>query len=253
MSRRKLIAGNWKMNLSMAEAITLASDIARQPSESVDIAVIPPFPWIVPVQEALGESEILIGAQNCHWEDSGAFTGEVSARMLSDLCDFTLAGHSERRHIFNESDEQVGLKVSAIARTGMQSVLCVGETIGERRAGDAKTVVARQLGTGLGDIGYGAITSVTIAYEPVWAIGTGAAATSEDAQEMCAFIRSWLAQRFGDAGASVRVLYGGSMNPANAAELLGRPDVDGGLVGGASLNAETFLEIVAAAETIRSL
>jgi triosephosphate isomerase (TIM) len=248
MPRRMLIAGNWKMNLVVDEAVALATEIAQGSTTGVDVAIAPPFPWLVPVRHALGDSRVLLGAQNCHWETSGAFTGEVSARMIAGTCDFILAGHSERRHVFHESDDDVARKLAAILDANLMAILCVGETIDERQSGDAVTVVTRQLETALNAFSGDAASAITVAYEPVWAIGTGVAATSSDAQEMCSMVRSWLSSRFGDDGERVRILYGGSMTPANASELLQQPDIDGGLIGGASLKAGSFLEIVAAAE-----
>jgi triosephosphate isomerase len=250
-----LIAGNWKMNLGRDEAVAQASTLAHDANAAagVEVAVFPPFPWLLPVREALAGSGILLGAQNCHQLASGAFTGEVSAPMLAPICDLILAGHSERRQLFGETDELVGQKVDAILTAGARAVLCVGETLAQREAGGAQEIVTRQLAAGLGGEVKSAIERIVVAYEPVWAIGTGVAATADDAQTMCGAIRQWLAQRFGAAGAAVQVLYGGSVTPDNAAELFGRPDIDGGLVGGASLRAESFGRIVAAGVASRSL
>jgi triosephosphate isomerase (TIM) len=249
MSRRQLIAGNWKMNLGRDDAVNLAAAVASAADGAdCDVALFPPFPWLIPVKDAVGNAQVMIGAQNCHWEEKGAFTGEVAAPMLRDICRLVLAGHSERRHVFGETDEQVGMKVAAILRSGIDPVLCVGETIDERNAAAAGDVVTRHLGTGLAQVADDQIHRLTIAYEPVWAIGTGVAATPDDAQEMCALIRAWMAQRYGAVGREVRVLYGGSMTADNAAELLGREDVDGGLVGGASLSAASFATIIASAK-----
>jgi len=253
MKRRLLIAGNWKMNLTLPDAETLARDVALATPESIDVALFPPFPWLTPVKDALAGSAVKIGAQNCHWEPSGAFTGEVSASMLAGICDFILAGHSERRHVFGESDDVVARKVAAIVKAGLRPILCVGETLDERRAGGAAAVVTRQLASGFGDLSAADVSVVAIAYEPVWAIGTGVAATTRDAQDMCATVRRWLADRFGDIGAGAKVLYGGSMTGDNARELLSQPDVDGGLVGGASLKADSFSAIVAAGESVAAM
>jgi triosephosphate isomerase len=249
MSRGMLVAGNWKMNLDRREAIALAGGLAgaAKPDSNVEVAVFPPFPWIVPVRDIVANLNIAVGAQHCHTEKSGAFTGEVSAGMLADVCDYILAGHSERRHVFGESDETVGAKVTAILATSAKPVLCVGETLDERQAGQAQAVVARQLAAGLSSVDADSVARLTIAYEPVWAIGTGVAATADDAQEMCAFVRGWLAERFGADGREVRVLYGGSVSSDNAATLFERDDIDGALVGGASLKADSFRAIVAAA------
>ncbi len=249
MSRGYLVAGNWKMNLDRREAIALAGSLAgvAQPSGNVELAVFPPFPWIVPVRDIVANLHIAVGAQHCHTETFGAFTGEVSATMLADICEYILAGHSERRHVFGESDDMVGEKVSAILRTSSRPILCVGETLNERQSGKAEAVVARQLDAGLAGVDGGDVSRLTIAYEPVWAIGTGVAATANDAQQMCAFVRQWLSQRFGATGGDLRVLYGGSVSPDNAASLFSQVDIDGALVGGASLKADSFRAIARAA------
>jgi triosephosphate isomerase len=248
MSRRMIVAGNWKMNLSRSEAVELARAIAAGGApEGVEVAVFPTFPWLVPVADALSGSPVTLGAQDCYITASGAFTGEVSPVALAELCAATLTGHSERRHVIGEDDELVGRKVTAILEAGMTAYLCAGETLEEREAGRAMDVVARQLSIGLAAVDADDIVRIVIAYEPVWAIGTGVAASANDAQEMCAAVRAWLADRFGTSGANVHVLYGGSVSPANAAELFDCPDVDGGLVGGASLDAAVFEGIIAAA------
>lgn len=252
MSRKPIVAGNWKMNTTLDEARTLAEGIAARTADvdGVELAVFPPFPWLVPVRERLGDRDVQLGAQNCYIKESGAFTGEVSPWALAGVCQMILAGHSERRHIFGESDELVGQKVDATLSAGLTSVLCVGELLDERESGDAIAVVERQLAAGLANVTTDLLQRVVIAYEPVWAIGTGVAATPNDAQEMCAAIRQWMAGKFGDDGATVRVLYGGSVSPDNAAELFGQSDVDGGLVGGASLKADSFIAIAVAAATV---
>ena len=236
------------MNLSMAGAVELAHEIAGGVTEdTVDVAVFPTFPWLVPVSDVLDESGIVVGAQNCYYEDAGAFTGEVSPVALSEVCGAVLAGHSERRHIMGESNELVGLKVEAILRAGMTAYLCVGETLDERQAGRAETVVYRHLESGLAAVNGDRLGRIVVAYEPVWAIGTGVAASADDAQEMCRSVREWLADRYGDPGRDVTVLYGGSVSPSNADELFACDDIDGGLIGGASLEAGSFMQLVAAA------
>jgi len=243
-----LVAGNWKMNLGMAGAVDLARGIAGGVTEdTVDVSVFPTFPWLVPVSDVLDESGIVVGAQNCYYEDAGAFTGEVSPVALSEICGAVLAGHSERRHILGESNELVGLKVEAILRAGMAAYLCVGETLDERQAGQAETVVYNHLESGLAAVDGDRLGRIVVAYEPVWAIGTGVAASADDAQEMCRSVREWLAERYGEQGQDVTVLYGGSVSPSNADELFACDDIDGGLIGGASLEAGSFLELVAAA------
>lgn len=248
MTRRMLVAGNWKMNLGMAEAVDLARSVSGQvESDAVDVAVFPTFPWIVPVTEALQGSAIQVGAQDCYVEDSGAFTGEVSPAALSEVCSAVLAGHSERRHVVGESDDLVGRKVGAILGAGMTAYLCVGETLEERQADQAESVVYRQLESGMATVEAGHLDRMVIAYEPVWAIGTGVAASTDDAQEMCRSARDWLAARYGDRGRDVQVLYGGSVSPGNVEELFSCEDIDGGLVGGASLDADSFGQLIAAA------
>jgi triosephosphate isomerase len=250
-----LIAGNWKMNLRVEEARALASSLASvEASTGVQVGVFPPYPWILPVREALGSSGVLVGAQNCHAKASGAFTGEVSAPMLADICDAVIIGHSERRHVFGESDAEVGEKAVAVLNAGLTLILCVGETLDEREAGQAEAVVNRQLAAAfdaLREADSLRTENITIAYEPVWAIGTGVAATSDDAQAMSAAIRAWLSENVSrDAAVGMHILYGGSVTPDNASELLAQPDVDGALVGGASLKAEGFAAIVAAANAV---
>lgn len=191
-----------------------------------------------------------LGGQNCYSEQKGAFTGEVSAGMLAEMCSDVMAGHSERRHVFGESDELVGAKVRAILDAGVRAVLCVGETLEEREGGKAQAVVERQLRAGLSAVQASEIHNVVIAYEPVWAIGTGVAATSTDAQSMCGFVRSTLSGSYGEPGASRSILYGGSVTPENVDELFGQPDIDGGLVGGASLNVQSFRAIVDASQRV---
>jgi triosephosphate isomerase len=250
MSRQFIVAGNWKMNLDQAGALALAAELAeRHPHPgNQQVALFPPFPWLGTVEAAVAGSDFWVGAQNCYPEPAGAFTGEVSAAMLSGLCDAALAGHSERRQLFGESNELVGRKVSAIVGAGLYAFLCVGETLEQREAGEAESVVAGQLEAGVADLHAAGVDRLVVAYEPVWAIGTGIAATADDAQAMCAFVRERLRRRFGDAGAACAVLYGGSVTPDNAPELFSQADIDGALVGGASLKAETFGAILEAAE-----
>lgn len=251
MSRRMIAAGNWKMNLSRDESVALAravNDVSAKHAD-VDVAIFPTPLWLAPVSDAAGGQSVQLGAQDCYIADSGAFTGEISPAGLATISQAVLAGHSERRHILGESDELVAQKVQAIVRNHMLAYLCVGETLPERQAGRAQEVVERQLGAGLAECSVVSLDHLVIAYEPVWAIGTGESATADDAQEMCAFIRTWMGNKFGDPGAGVRVLYGGSVTPDNATELFERPDIDGGLVGGASLKAESFAAIIEAASS----
>lgn len=246
MPRRPFIAGNWKMNTTEAEAIALARAVVEATAGApCDVAVCVPFPYLAPVKAALEGSHVLLGAQDVHWEPKGAFTGEVSVPMLKEYCSHVIIGHSERRQYFCETDETVRRKTEAALAAGLHPIVCVGETLEDREAGRTRQVLARQVREGLK--GLPLDPRVTIAYEPVWAIGTGRTATPAMAQEACAYIRGLLQDLVEDVADRIRIQYGGSMNPENAAELLGRPDIDGGLIGGASLKADQFAAIVAAA------
>ena len=251
MSRRPFIAGNWKMNLDRAAAAALASEVAAGLKElggAVDGAVCPAFTLLDSVRTAIAGSDLGLGAQDVYHEASGAFTGEVSTDMLLDAgVQYVLTGHSERRHVIGETDELVGQKTLAALGAGLHVILCVGETIEERRAGTTAAVNDRQIRTGLAGVTAAQMQQITIAYEPVWAIGTGVTATPEDAQNAHAAIRALLGDLYDDGVAqATRIQYGGSMKPENAADLLSQPDIDGGLIGGASLKAGSFLEIMRA-------
>jgi triosephosphate isomerase len=216
----------------------------RRPA-AVEVALAPPFTGLTQVKQAIQKSGIKLAAQNCHSEDKGAFTGEITPPMLADLgCDFVVVGHSERRHIFHESDRVIADKVQAALRNQLRPILCVGETLAERQAGHASVVITRQLRIALKGVDKSAIENIEIAYEPVWAIGTGHNATSQQISQVHQRIRKFLAKSYNREASAVRILYGGSVNPANAAEILQTPEVNGLLVGGASLKAETFLPIV---------
>jgi triosephosphate isomerase len=248
MSRKIIVAGNWKMNLTRVEAVALARAVAATPaSDGVEVTIFPTFPWLVPVADAIAGTPVVLGAQNCYTEAAGAFTGEVSPAALAECCSAVLAGHSERRHVIGESNELVGRKVTAILASGLSAYLCVGETLAEREAGEAERVVFGQLSAGLGAVRAEELGRIVVAYEPVWAIGTGVAASSDDAQAMCLSVRDWLGTSFGAAGRELPVLYGGSVSPANVDELFAQADVDGGLVGGASLAAASFGALIEAA------
>lgn len=244
------VAGNWKMNPpSVAEAAALASDAARAVAgiEGVARVVCPPAVALPAVAQAVAGSPVEVAAQNMHHEAKGAYTGEIAASMLAGLCSYVILGHSERRQLFGETDALVNAKVLAALAARLAPILCVGETLDERDAGLAESAVRRQLAAGLEGVAAGDADSVVVAYEPVWAIGTGRAATPEIAQEMAAVVRDQVAALLGsDAGGAVRVLYGGSVSPANAAGVADQPDVDGALVGGASLVADDFAAIVRA-------
>ena len=240
-----IIAGNWKMNTTPQEGCALVEQMrdALDAESAVTSLVCPPFVHLASVAEALRGTSIALGAQNMHPESSGAFTGEVSPDMLRGLCQFVILGHSERRELFGETDEFVNRKVRAAISAGLQPILCVGERLEQREGGEAVAVVERQLALGLE--GVEDSTPLVVAYEPVWAIGTGRAATPDVAQSMMASIRGALAARYGrDAANEIPLLYGGSVNAANAADYVGEPDVNGALVGGASLDPEAFTQIV---------
>ena len=251
-ARKPLISGNWKMNHNHFEAIQtiqkLAYALNPEDYDHVDVSVHPPFTDLRSVQTVLQADEVPIslGAQNCHSESSGAFTGEIAPAMLSKLdVTYVIVGHSERRELFGESDEVVNRKLQAVLAAGMTPILCVGETLDERQAGGAEQKVAGQIAGSLSGVKPDVVGSLVIAYEPIWAIGTGETATSADAQQMCAHIRSLVSDSWGAAAAnSVRIQYGGSVKPSNAPELMSQPDIDGALVGGASLVADDFARIV---------
>jgi triosephosphate isomerase len=250
MSRTPFVAGNWKMNLTKRSAIDLADAIARSAPQGVDVGIAPPFVYIDAVVSKVSGSSVMVGAQDCYFEKSGAFTGEISAEMLRDIgATFCLTGHSERRHILHEPPDLIGRKAHAIYDAGMTVIHCVGERLDERDASRTLAVVENQLDE-LEPARMQDPDRLVIAYEPVWAIGTGRNATDDQAQEVHAFIRDAIAGRWNrDFAYRVRVQYGGSMKPENAAGLLGRNDVDGGLIGGAALKAESFLAIATAAAT----
>lgn len=247
--RQTLIAGNWKMNGSIAEASELAAAIAEGASDtSVALLVCPPSPLLNTVITTVSGSSVSVGGQTCHPSASGAHTGDVSAEMLADLgCSYVIVGHSERRQNHGETDRVVANQAAAAHRAGLIAIVCVGETEAERDAKRTQTIIAEQV---RGSLPEGATAENTvIAYEPVWAIGTGKTATAAQANEVHAAIRAVLTDdRAGNLAEKVRILYGGSMKPTNAAELLAQPDIDGGLIGGASLKAEDFLAIAAAAK-----
>jgi triosephosphate isomerase len=249
-SRRPVLAGNWKMYKLRSEAAALASALRAGLGDALatrDVVVAPPFTAIAAVAEALRGSGIGLAAQNVHFEKEGAFTGEVSAPMLKDAgCTHVIVGHSERRQYFGETDEGVAKKAAAALAHGLTPIVCVGEMLAEREAGRTMDVVGRQVDGALKGLSSEAMAGVLVAYEPVWAIGTGKVATPEQAEEVHAFIRGRVAASHGAATAQgLRILYGGSVKPDNIASLMAQPDVDGALVGGASLTAESFLKIVA--------
>ena len=249
--RKPLISGNWKMNLNHFEAIQITQKLAylvgKEELEKADVSLHPPFTDIRSVQTVIDGDRLgfALGAQHCHWEDKGAFTGEVAPLFLAKLgVQYVICGHSERRELFGETDEMVNAKVAAILRHGMTPIMCVGETLAEREAGATETKVLGQVHAGLQGRSAEQVAGMVIAYEPIWAIGTGRTATAADAQTMCAAIRGAVAGAFGaNAAAGVRIQYGGSVKAGNIAELMAEPDVDGALVGGASLDADEFARI----------
>jgi triosephosphate isomerase len=247
--RQPLVAGNWKMNGSRDSAVKLADAILQGPDRaSAEVLLCPPYVYLADVARAIKGSGMALGAQDLCAEDNGAFTGEVSGVMLKDFdCAYVIVGHSERRGLFGESDALVSRKFMAAQKAGLTPILCVGETLAERESGTTPAVVSRQLKAVLDAAGIAAFAKAVVAYEPVWAIGTGRTAKSDQAQEVHALIRGLLAAEDAKIAAATRLLYGGSVKAANAAELFHMPDIDGGLVGGASLDATEFLAICAAA------
>jgi triosephosphate isomerase len=251
MPRKKLIAGNWKMNTDRAAATKLARGVVDGAGQhaNVDLLVCPPFVNLFPVSEIVKGTAVALGAQNMYHEASGAFTGETSAAMLLDAgCKYVILGHSERRHILKESDADINQKTLAALAAGLVPIVCVGELLEERESGQTSAVIRRQFEGSLAGISADQIEKVVIAYEPVWAIGTGKVATPEQAEQVHAELRGLLTTRYNDgSSAKVRILYGGSVKPSNAKELLSQPNIDGALVGGASLNPDDFLGIAAGA------
>jgi triosephosphate isomerase len=248
--RARLVAGNWKMHGSFVANARLLEELKAglKQAEGLGYAVCAPFPYLAQVSLALSGSPIAWGAQNISEHDSGAYTGEVSGAMLKEFgCRFAIVGHSERRGLYGEDDRRVAAKLVAAVRAGLTPILCVGETLEQRERSETENVVGRQLDAVLGAAGVAALANAVLAYEPVWAIGTGRNATPQQAQEVHAFIRARLAERDQELAQRVTIMYGGSVKPGNARELFAMPDVDGGLIGGASLVAEDFIVICAAA------
>jgi len=250
--RKPLISGNWKMHLNHFEAIQTVQKLSyllkKDDYESADVSVHPPFTDLRSVQTVLESDHIpmALGAQHCHWEEKGAFTGEVSPTMLAKMnVAYVICGHSERRQVFGETDEMVNQKVKAIIKHGMTPIMCCGETLEEREAGSTEERVSGQVRAGLAGVAADDVAKLVVAYEPIWAIGTGRNATPDDAQAVCKAVRAVVAEVAGaGAGASVRIQYGGSVKGANAAELLAQADIDGARVGGASLDPDDFARIV---------
>ena len=251
MSRNKIIAGNWKMNVKPSETAALVKGVAEATAaySNVEIVCCTPAIDVPAAVAAAAGTPVGIGSENCHWEDHGAFTGEISTGMLLDAgAKYVIVGHSERRQYFGETDETVNNRARAAIAAGLTTIVCIGETLEERDAGKLNEVIERQVNVGLKDISAADCARLVIAYEPVWAIGTGRTATPDQAQEVHALIRATLAKLVGaETAETVRIQYGGSMKPGNAAELLAKKDIDGGLIGGAALKAADFAGIIAAA------
>lgn len=254
--RRLFVAGNWKMNTTRQAGVELAAAVAAacpKGQSSVDVAVCPPFPYLEAVGKAISGSAVELGAQNCSNEKPGAFTGETAVEMLLDVgCHWVILGHSERRQLMGETDAQISAKARTALAKGLPVILCVGELLEQRQAGKTEAVLDSQMAGSLEGIDATALSKVVIAYEPVWAIGTGVTATTEQAEAAHHHLRKWLASRYNQQTAeSTRILYGGSVKPDNAGALLSQPNVDGALVGGASLKAADFLAIIKAAGAVR--
>jgi triosephosphate isomerase len=250
--RTPIIAGNWKMNTTVAEALDLVRALRGrlEAVPSVERVVCPPFVSLASVSAELDGSTIAVGAQNLYWQEKGAFTGEISPLMLKPLCTYVIIGHSERRQYFDETNETVNQKAKAALKAGLKPIVCVGENLAQREAGQTNDFVSEQIKRGLD--GLASTDALVVAYEPIWAIGTGRAATGAMAEDVCALIRQTLAGMFGASPASgVRIQYGGSVTIANVAEFMGQTDIDGALVGGASLKAEEFAKIVELTATVK--
>ena len=246
--RKSIIAGNWKMNTDKEGAVALAKEVRRLTEQvrDVDIVLIPPSVFLIPVKQAIEESRVSLGAQNCEYREKGAFTGEISVSMLTSAgCQYVLCGHSERRTVYGESDGVVNAKVHAVLNAGLIPILCIGETKEQRDQGKTMEVIRTQLEQGLNQVSTEQLSKIVLAYEPVWAIGTGDTASPEQAQDVHAAIREWV-ERASNAeiAESIQIQYGGSVKPENVDELMRKPDIDGALVGGASLKPESFARIV---------
>jgi triosephosphate isomerase len=241
------IAGNWKMHKTLSEAVGLARAIKEgiAGGASCEVVLAPPFTALASVSAEIKGSSLILAAQNAHWEAKGAFTGEISLPMLEDIgCRMVIIGHSERRQYFGETDSTVNSRIHAAMNSSLQPIVCIGETLAERESGNHHSIVAQQLAGGLNGLTGRNLLRIILAYEPVWAIGTGRTASPETAQSMHGYIRSWLSEKFGDSAQEIRILYGGSVKPDNIDALIQQPDIDGALVGGACLEAESFLRIV---------
>ncbi|MBQ9041266.1 MAG: triose-phosphate isomerase [Eggerthellaceae bacterium] len=253
MARKPLMAGNWKMNKTIGEAVVLAQDISNQYDDrwdACDVVVCPPFVDLKPAKTVFEFDRVPVGvgAQNVYWEEKGAFTGEISVPMLKEIgCEWCIIGHSERRGYFGETNEDVNKKAKALLSAGIHPIICVGESLAVRDAGDALEFVCAQVRAAFAGIDAAQANECVVAYEPIWAIGTGRTATPEQAQEVCSAIRATLSELYGaEVSDAIRVLYGGSMNPGNVEMLIAQPDIDGGLIGGAALEASSFVQLIKA-------
>lgn len=250
MARTPIIVGNWKLNKTIDEAVALAQSVAAGDigKNTVEVGIAPVYTALHSVSQVLQDTPIILCGQNCHYQETGAFTGEISPSFLKDAgAQMVIIGHSERRHVFDESDEVIGKKMRAALDQNIRTILCIGEKDEQRKSGQTNDVIAEQLKTGLAHCNEKDVAQIVIAYEPVWAIGTGNTATPALAQEVHSFIRDWVKEKFEKQAEDIQIQYGGSVKPANAAELLAQPDIDGALVGGASLTAEHFREIIKSA------
>jgi len=255
LKRSFFVVGNWKMNTTLQTAQGLAAEVVKGLSHTpagVQVGICPPFPYLIAVSETIRGSAVVLGGQNAAFEKPGAFTGEIAIEMLVDVgCQWVILGHSERRQFFGDTDHVVNKKVLACLERGLNVIFCIGEMLEDRQAGRTESVLESQLTKGFENVTSTAMDRIVVAYEPVWAIGTGITATPQQAQQTHAFIRKWLSSRFGQSVADgTRIQYGGSVKADNARELLAQPDIDGALVGGASLKADQFLAIVRAAEDV---
>lgn len=254
MARKPMMAGNWKMNNTVAEAVVLTQDLSNRYNDvwasKVDVVICPPFVDLKPAKTVLefDKTKIAVGAQNVYWEPKGAFTGEISIPMIKEIgCEYCIIGHSERRELFGETNEGVNRKAKALLAAGITPIVCVGESLAVREEGTTQEYVTAQVRAAFAGIEANDAAPSVVAYEPIWAIGTGRTATPEQAEEVCASIRATLAELFGEEVANdMRILYGGSVNVGNVEGLMAQPDIDGGLVGGASLDASSFTELVKA-------
>ncbi|KNF10119.1 triosephosphate isomerase TpiA [Gottschalkia purinilytica] len=245
--RKPIIAGNWKMHKTISEAVELVNEVKNKVKDSnVEAIVCVPFTALSEVKKELEGTELKLGAQNMHWEENGAFTGEVSPIMLTEIgVDYVIIGHSERRQYFGETDETVNKKIRSALKYNISPIVCVGETLEQRESGKEKDIVKEQVINGLEEISSSDMENIVIAYEPIWAIGTGKTASDEEANEMIAFIRNTLKEKYGqEVSDKVRIQYGGSVKPSNIKDIMSQSDIDGALVGGASLKSEDFLKLV---------